>query len=216
MSIDSNLPCQKKAPLTPQPKSYSTFPKSLISVHHCLFGLFCSKENWLTWTLRSRSRWVVRHWAAPSEKADIQVARSPQSKTKVNCICFLSYSRRFKPCHFQPGPDRVTTDQQIRRIRRWARCFSPPSVIAVSRATICQATLSFQGKSWAQNDIIAWLGEVWTHNPCWTRSHMSVMSWSLCIASGNGGRGGGGRGGGREGEWTREKGREDKDGEWQL
>lgn len=204
MSIDSNLPCQKKAPLTPQPKSYSTFPKSLISVHHCLFGLFCSKENWLTCTLRSRSRWVVRHWAAPSEKGGhtggLDHRRARQGWIVLVFWTILEDSNLvIFSLALTEWPHR---DQQIRQSDEPTaeKKTTKPSVIAVSHATICQATLSFQGKSWAQNDIIAWLGEVWTHNPCWTRSHTSVMSRSLRIASRNPKANEW-----MEGEWTREK-----------
>lgn len=43
-----------------------------------------------------------------------------------------------------------------------------------SCATICQATLSIQGKAWAENCVIVWLGEVYTHKPCWMYSPVSV------------------------------------------
>lgn len=209
MSIDSNLPCQKKAPLTPQPKSYSTFPKSLISVHHCLFGLFCSKENWLTPLSGTSLGSSIR------ERRTYRWARSPQSKTRVNCISFLNYSRRFKPCHFQPGPDRMTSPRPADKTERWARCWKKNNETFSHRRLSCHDLPShfvvsgeilstkwhncMAGRSLDTQSMLDALAHV-SHEPISPYREREPEGQRVD--------------GGRVNE--RKKGREDKDGEWQL
>lgn len=86
-SIRSTHSWQQKKLLWLLRQLYSTFPESLLSLHHCLFGFFLS---FFQGTLIK-----VRHWAAPSKKVDIQVTCSWTLKQK-NFIGFPSCSGKFK------------------------------------------------------------------------------------------------------------------------
>lgn len=216
MSIDSNLPCQKKAPLTPQPKSYSTFPKSLISVHHCLFGLFGSKENWLTCTLRSRSRWVVRHWAAPSEKGghtgglDHRRARQgwivlvfwtilEDSNLVIFSLALTEWPHRDQQIRRSDEPAAEKKNNETFSHRRLS-CHDLPSHFVVSGEILstkwhnCMA-----GRSLDTQSMLDALAHV-SHEPISPYREQEPEGQRVD--------------GGRVNE--RKKGREDKDGEWQL
>lgn len=116
-------------------------------------------NNWISWFMGT---WVA----------------AVQDISEFNLFSKLFW--KSAPSSFQAGTNHMTSPRSAdnRREAHAAKNWNIQSLFA--HATICQATLSFQGKSWAENDIIAWLGEVWTHNLCWMCSHTSVnadLSW---------------------------------------
>lgn len=151
---------------------------NLFSVHHCLLGFIFSKENWLNLCLFQRlaanpPSWIHLYHSnlLSISMADNGHAVEHQSRmwVWVHFIHFLSDSKQVKAviCNLQASADHMTSLQSADNTKEAHAAKTWNIQSSLSRATICQATLSFQGKPWAENDIIARLGEVWTHDPCW-------------------------------------------------